>query len=293
MAITQRTLTTGEVEGSGIFDELMRTVQAHCQRELDEERINTQSYSQVYLGSLQSTLQVANQYALSYEKANKDLELADEQIAQSKKQNDLLELQKEKLEIEIDTARYNLDFMLPKQLELLNEQIAQAKAQSSLIGQQELQASAQTDMIGKQEDLVDKQILTEEDKTSDPTGGLNKAAYDKTQAEIEILGQKKLTEQKQTSGTIEDTNGLIGYEMHLKQVQGDSFLRDAEQKATKMYTDIFSVMYSTNAEGLNPQNFGFGSDEAFNAATKLLEGIGAPAPNRDQSDDHRSTETTS
>lgn len=278
MAITQRTLTTGEVEGSGVFDELMRTVKDHAHTELSDGRITEASYAQVYLGSLQSTMQAALQFSLSYEQTNKQLEVMDEQILQGKKQNELLELQKAQLQIANDTAQYNLDVMLPKQLELLTEQIAQVQAQTSLTATQELQATAQIQLVGKQEDLVDNQILSERDKSSDPTGGLNRAAFDKTQAEIDILSQKKLTEQKQTSGTVADTNGLIGYEMKLKQVQGDSFLRDAEQKAAKLYTDIFSVMYSTNAEGMDNQAWGFGSDESFSVIEQLANGVGAKAP---------------
>lgn len=274
--LTVRSLTGGEKEGSGVFDELMRTIKSHVHEELSTGRITEKAYSEVYLGALQFALNSATSYALAYEKANKELAVLDEQIKQNQKQNELLELQKEQLSIANATAKYNLDVMLPaqllqlkKQTELVVEQVNQAIAQTA-------QITAQTALTKKQQDLVNEQIRDAKDKHTNPTGGLNKAQYDKLMAEKVIADQKLITEKAQTSSSINGTavGGLIGQEMTLKKNQGDSFLRNAEIQVAKLYSDAFSVMYSTDAEGMDNQAFGFGSDESFEVMKKTAAGIG-------------------
>lgn len=274
--LTVRSLTGGEKEGSGVFDELMRTIKSHVHQELAEGRITEKAYSEVYLGALQFALNSATNYALAYEKANKELEVLDEQIKQNQKQNELLELQKEQLSIANATAKYNLDVMLPaqllqlkKQTELVVEQVNQATAQTA-------QITAQIALTKKQQDLADEQIRDAKDKHTNPTGGLNKAQYDKLMAEKAIADQKLITEKAQTNSSINGTavGGLIGQEITLKKNQGDSFLRNAEIQVAKLYSDAFSVMYSTDAEGMDNQAFGFGSDESFEVMKKTAAGIG-------------------
>lgn len=281
MAIDQRTLTTGEVEGSGIFDELMRTVKAHAQGELTAGRLTEQSYAQVYLGGLQNVLQVATQYALRYEIANKELLIADEQLKQNQKQNELLDLQKEQLRIANDTAQYNYDFILPKQLAQLDLQNTQLTKSNDLITKQLLQADAQLSITGKQEDLVDEQIIAATGQHTDLTTGLIGAQLRKANNEADIMAQKLLTEKAQTEGSFwtetntTGTGGLIGAELRLKDTQKDSFLRDAEQKAAKMYTDVFATLYATDPDDpyVYPENYGFDINTARKAMDKLLEGV--------------------
>ena len=112
MSITTRTLTSGEVAGNGIFDELMRTVKSHVHLELSEGRITEQAYSQVYLGALQNVLQVATQYSLQYEKTNKELLLLDQQVEQAKRQEEILVEQKNQMAVDLTISQYNYDTML-------------------------------------------------------------------------------------------------------------------------------------------------------------------------------------
>ena len=275
--LTVRSLTGGEKEGSGVFDELMRTIKSHVHEELSEGRITEKAYSEVYLGALQFALNAATTYALSYEKANKELEVLDEQVKQNQKQNELLELQKEQLRIANETAKFNLDYILPEQLiqmkrqnEKLTEEINHTIAQTTHV-------TAQTVLVKKQEALVDEQIRDAKDKHTNPTGGLNKAQYDKLMAEKAIADQKLLTEKAQIADTVNGVSvtGLVGKEITLKQNQADSFLRNAEIQVAKLYSDTFSVMYSTEAEGMSNQKWGFGADESFEVMKKAAKGIGA------------------
>lgn len=278
MTITKRSLTTGEHTGSGIFDELMRTVKSHVHAELSEGRITEQSYSQVYLGSLQSTLNSALQFALQYEINNKQIEVMEEQIKQAQKQNELLELQKEQLRLANLTAQYNLDAVLPKQSAMMGAQKAQVEAQTEVANAQVNKITAEVLLLGKQEDMLDEQILTEKTNTNTPSAGLARAQYDKTQAEIAVLNQKKLTEVAQTSGNVpvDNSGGLVGAELRLKKQQADSFVRDAEQKAAKLMADAFSVLASIEYTGLEPSEWGFNATNSSALVRELKSGVITP-----------------
>lgn len=275
MAITRRQLTGGEKAGSGLYDELMRTSQSHLEAEFKAGRIKGTDYANAYLGMMQANLTTGLQFVMQKELTNAQVEIAKEQIKQNEKHNEILELQRAQLEITNQTAQYNLDVTLPAQTLLLDEQLLQSKEQTKLLTAQLAQANAQTALTNSQKNLSEEQVISERTKTTNPTGGTSKVAYDKTLAEISVLEQKKLTEQKQTTGTKDDTDGLVGAEMKLKHVQSESFLRDAEQKATKIYSDIFSVMYSTEAEGMDGDAWGFSSTNADKVLEGMLKGVGA------------------
>lgn len=57
-------ITTGVINGTGVFDKLMSTVKAHITEEHDKGRIKGQDYATVYLGSIQSVLQQSIEYVL-------------------------------------------------------------------------------------------------------------------------------------------------------------------------------------------------------------------------------------
>ena len=275
--LTVRSLTGGEKEGSGVFDELMRTIKSHVHQELAEGRITEKAYSEVYLGALQFALNSATNYALAYEKANKELAVLDEQIKQNQKQNELLELQKEQLRLANETAQYNLSYTLPEQLIQIKKQNEKLIGEINHVTSQTSNVSAQTALVVKQEDLVNEQIRDAKDKYTNPIGGINKAQYDKLIAEKGIADQKLITEKAQTMDTVNGTAiaGLVGKERNLKQNQADSFLRNAEIQVAKLYSDTFAVMYSTEAEGMSNQKWGFGADESFEVMKKAAKGVGA------------------
>ena len=80
-------VTTGLPTGNGYFDVLMRSVKAHIQSEYDAGRIKGADYANVYLGAIQSAMQLAEQFVLSEKmqeaqivSMEKDAELKIEQL---------------------------------------------------------------------------------------------------------------------------------------------------------------------------------------------------------------------
>lgn len=276
-------VTTGEVEGRGLYDELMRTSKAHLEHEFSEARITGSDYATVYLGMLTANLSTATNFVLQYELNNIELEVRQEALKNTIKEGLLLDAQLAQLnaqtallEDELVSLRPKQAIQLENQNTLLTTQNAGQLEQTRLVTEQILGQTAQNQVTGKQEDLIDEQIKTEATNTVDATGGLAKANLDKSEAEVSILSQKKITEEAQTVGTVGSVGGLVGSEMALKNEQKESFIRDAEQKTAKFYADILSIAYSTAPEDAAnaPDLWGFGRVESVKVTNKLLDGIG-------------------
>ena len=293
MTLSIKDLTGGGIEEAGLYDELMRTSKSHLQEEYDASRITGVEYSTVYLGTMQSNLQAANQFLLQYQVTNAQLLLLQEQINQAKKQNELLELQKTQLGLQNSISQFNLNFTIPEQYAQLQEQTklitaqtGQATAQTTLLGAQLTQVNAQATLTGKQEALVNEQITSAKDQTTLPSAGINKAQYDKLVTEKEVLTQRKITETAQTVGTItgsggsitSSVGGVLGEQMKLVHTQKDGFIRDAEQKAAKIFSDAFSIVHSITPEEVvnGPEAFGLGKDNSNQVMDNLRAGINLP-----------------
>lgn len=222
--VTLEQLTESKLEGTGVFDKLMKAVEAHIDQEFAKNRIKGPEYSTVYLGALQSTLDQSIKFLL-----NKD------DAAIKAKQLELMDKQIEEL-----TAR----------IALINAQAANEALNGALIEKQGLKLDAEVLLIGEQKL--------------------------KTVAETALLDQKKATELAQIDGTGVIDNSVIGRQMTLYRNQADGFIRDAEQKATRIMTETFSVRHSMDSSGTpaNPENK---LQDAYigQAITRLLQGIGA------------------
>ena len=95
-------VTTGAINGTGVFDKLMSTVKAHIAEEYDKGRIKGQDYSTVYLGSIQSVLQQSIEYVLREK-------MTEAQIAGVEKETELKE--------------YDLTSIKPKELEIKQKEL--------------------------------------------------------------------------------------------------------------------------------------------------------------------------
>lgn len=80
MTITTADLTQATLEGTGVFDVLMRANKAHLEAEFVKNRIKGPEYSTVYLGALTQVLQTAVNFVLAKEKTNLETQLLAKQI---------------------------------------------------------------------------------------------------------------------------------------------------------------------------------------------------------------------
>ena len=226
--ITNESLTTREVGGSGTFDALMESAHNHLKAEFKANRITGGEYTKAYIAMMESCMSNAVQFLLGRDQAYWAAALAQIQavtarvtLATSKAQYVLAKIQalsakseyaltKMKIATESETycaALFNVNQMLPQQLKLITEQTESQRAQTL---DTRSDGATVTGSVGKQKELYSQQIT--------------------------------------------------------------SYQRDAEVKASKLFTDAW-ITQKTIDEGLNPPN-GFTNASIDTILTKLKSNNG-------------------
>ena len=281
ISITDLTSNPLSGEGEGIFDVLIKKVSKELEQQQVDGYLKGSEYAQVYVSSLNATMQQSLQFLLSRDKLNIELQILELQRQAQKTTNeklliekDILTLQKDIITLEKEAAELKNDL-----LEL--EKITAAKTHISM--------DKQNIMLDKQTLMVDKQILTEEQKRLNMAQELlqivaqkellveqkeslvieqnkltseialinsNKAIADsqklvvdetknKTISETNLLNAKITTENFQTAGT---PGGILGKQLELYEAQRDGFVKDALQKKAKIAADVWSVARTTDPD---------------------------------------------
>ena len=226
--VTNESLTTREVGGSGTFDALMESAHNHLKAEFKANRITGGEYTKAYIAMMESCMSNAVQFLLGRDQAYWAAAMAQIQavtarvtLATSKAQFVLAKIQalsakseyaltKMKIATESETycaALFNADQMLPQQLKLITEQTEAQRAQTL---DTRSDGATVTGSVGKQKELYSQQIT--------------------------------------------------------------SYQRDAEVKASKLFTDAW-ITQKTIDEGLNPPN-GFTNASIDTILTKLKSNNG-------------------
>ncbi len=89
--ITLAELTTTTLNGTGVFDVLMRANKAHLDDEFTKGRIKGPEYATVYLGSLDTVMNAALQFLLQKDKISLEAQLLEQQVLKS--QQEVLQIQ--------------------------------------------------------------------------------------------------------------------------------------------------------------------------------------------------------
>ena len=174
--------TSGQVNGTGVFDKIMSGISAHLKAEFDRDRITGAEYTKAYIALTQSAMATALQFMMNAETTfwasqgsqidaiSGLIRLESDRVAYATAQYNfevLLPLQRDQAQIQLDTATYNLQHTLPAQLDLLEKQAETQDFQTDLvkwnsqIAEYNLTTTlpAQLILTEKQTDLVEKQTL--------------------------------------------------------------------------------------------------------------------------------------
>lgn len=291
-------LTQATLEGSGIFDVLMRANKVHLEAEFNKNRIKGPEYSTVYLGALQSVMSTGLSFLFQNQKAALEAQLLEQQIILAG-----VAVEKARVELQMVTAslaKIPLEILqLEAQTGLVKQQTANAlaeleiikanglkiPAEIALITQQklnlvttELQIQAQTKMITQQalNAVIEGTVLSAQKCKLDAEFDLLREGLLKSAQETALLTQKVATEKAQTLSTGVDEDSVLGKQKKLYQAQTDGFSRDAEQKAAKVMVDSWNVRRTTDetgtvADGTNQLN----DASVGRAVGRLLTGINA------------------
>lgn len=152
-AIAVTDLTSATLEGSGVFDVLMRANKAHLEAEFVKGRIKGAEYSTVYLGSLTQVMQTALSFLLAKEKTDLEAQLIQKQIQLA--------------QVEIDKASATL-LQIEAQTALINQQKLNAITENTVLVAQECKLRAEYDLtlasilkVNQETALLTQKVATE------------------------------------------------------------------------------------------------------------------------------------
>lgn len=140
-----------------------------------------------------------------------------------------------------------------------------------------LQAVLQTSLqmvLAQEKTNLEIQVLEKEVLLREQQVILQTQQVVRTNKEIEVLEQKRLTELAQVESTGVDADSIIGRQKTLYLAQSDGFKRDAEHKATQLLLNTWNIRRTTDE--LTPSNGENKLHDVFLGVSveKLLNGIG-------------------
>lgn len=276
-SLSVETLTGGEMQGQGIFDELMRAVKSHLAEEYKAGRITGDNYSQAYISSLDMALGNANTFALQHLVTNQQVRLLDAQIANEELNKELIQGQIDKLAKDTEYVTKQIT-KVDSEIELVDAQVA-TQAKQLLVMDQAI-ANAQKDLEVKDANLVyqaaQTAMVTQQTVNAVSQDDQIKKQTLKLQSEIEVLEQRKISELAQVSDTVngQPVGGVIGKQLNLYQNQADGYIRDAEQKVAKIMNDTFLTRVTTDYDNANATTAGQSDVEVERVMQALKSGIG-------------------
>ena len=146
-------LTQTTLDGTGVFDVLMRANKAHLDEEFKANRIKGAEYASVYLGSLQAVMNASLQYLLQRQTADQQAELLKQQILLTIQQtaNETakgLNIPKEGLVLDSQNCKLKAEF------DLLQSEKLKSAAETALLSQKTATERAQTTSLGVDVDSV-------------------------------------------------------------------------------------------------------------------------------------------
>jgi hypothetical protein len=260
-------LTQSILNGNGVFDELMKSMNAQILEQYASERITADNYGTVYLGALQAVLAQSVQFLLTKDKAAYDAALSLTQVKKGIEEIDLVKAQIALTEAQTDKVRQEIAVSIDQQTlipfqrdklsqeilllagqvrkidkenELIDQQILKAVQEVLVLEQQVLQSIAEVAKTEKEVELITQQILNAQEQVA------------KTQAEVALLQQRVITERAQTE---DGAQGIVGAQTLLYQAQTKGFADDAIRKGVKAANDVFAIAKSNDPDAVaDPTN---------------------------------------
>jgi hypothetical protein len=150
--VTLASLTAGTVNGAGVFDKLMASINAQLTDQFDKGRLRGPEYATVYLGALESTLKTALDFLMAQKINALEVQLAKQKVANAILEAKVLIATECKLRAEYDVL-IETKAKVAEEKVLLTWKTTTEKAQTtnvgvdanSVIGKQKLLYTAQTD----------------------------------------------------------------------------------------------------------------------------------------------------
>lgn len=241
-------ITVGALDGSGIFDVLMRSMELHLSKEFNAGRIKGTDYATMYTRLVELALSQSMGYAVNRAKLPLELNILKGEEAKVASENELIQAQintencKRSLELQVLEANVN---KAAAELAVTIKQGAKVDAdtlrtaaeteQVKYVTLNQLPAAvakivAETELMPRQLELLEKQVESQE-----------------YQAELYRL--KGITEKAQTDGSVILPNSMLAQQSKLYAAQALSYDQVAKREAAKVMIDTFLARLVQDPEG--------------------------------------------
>lgn len=247
-------LTTLELQGTGLWDKMLRNMRVQLNEQFDKNRITGPTYGQVYAATYESTLQAAISLLLAKERQALEFK-------QLGLQNDLTQAQIDQIHDQMQKTPY--------EIEQIQAQTANVQKDTELKDYQLTTLyPAQLDQTNKQIELLEAQVEVQKEQLE-----LVREQVEQAKAQTEYYAQKTITEKAQTDSTVIGAGSVIDVQVDLMNAQKDGYKRNAEQQAAQILSNTWNVRRQTDEDtSANSTNL---LDDATvgKAIQKLLAGI--------------------
>lgn len=267
-------VTTGVVNGTGAFDQFMKSAAAHLREEYDKNRITGADYTKAWISLMESSMNQAVLFTIQKDEAywkalNAQLaaitalinmEVQKAQLAALKTQTDT-----QKANFALTKAKIYTEELQQCQIKFQTEQVmpsqkSQIDAQTVLTGAQTLHTGAQTAQVSyTTSDLLPTQKANTEAQTVHTGAQTDQIVY--TTTNILPENKKLITEQTEaqrastldtrTDGTT-PVKGSIGKQKDLYSQQITSYKRKSEVDAAQLWLSAWTVHRTTDEELIPP-----------------------------------------
>lgn len=299
-------LTHATIDGNGVFDVLMRTVNAHLQKEWTANRLKGTEYSTVYLGALESTMNTSLQFLLAKDKLNAELAILEQQLVNLKVEEINATKQGLLLDKQLDDLVAATALKIQQKANLVDELLTNAQQRSNLVTEQArisaqtAQIAAETLNVPKQGLLIDAQKDTQLQQKLNLADELLTAAQQRTNlsSENQAIIAKTANTAQQTSNLLAEAanipiQGAVYASTRLKidaekallidkltteasqrtvlAAQASGYRRDAEQKAAEIMTRAFAAIATTTGmDSAAASGYGISQGNVAAAVSKLI-----------------------
>lgn len=299
-------LTHATIDGNGVFDVLMRTVNAHLQKEWTANRLKGTEYSTVYLGALESTMNTSLQFLLAKDKLNAELAILEQQLVNLKVEEINATKQGLLLDKQLDDLVAATALKTQQKANLVDELLTNAQQRSNLVTEQArisaqtAQIAAETLNVPKQGLLIDAQKDTQLQQKLNLADELLTAAQQRTNlsSENQAIIAKTANTAQQTSNLLAEAanipiQGAVYASTRLKidaekallidkltteasqrtvlAAQASGYRRDAEQKAAEIMTRAFAAIATTTGmDSAAASGYGISQGNVAAAVSKLI-----------------------
>jgi len=226
LPITIDELTTGQIDGTGVFDEILKTMQVRLDDQYSKNRIKGTDYSNVYLGSMKEAMSQSILFLLGKDKAYNEALLIQAQAEKTEVEKCLIEAQCKKTNAETLLIEQQVLNLIQEEKNL--EQQVLKSEQEVLVLEQEVLKSTQEVKVLEQKVLESVQqvlLIQEQVKNAGYEGIILQVQDEKVIAETSLIGKQgsktdaetSLTDQKRSTEV--NTTKLVGqkYDTEVKQ----------------------------------------------------------------------------